>query len=210
LCQYILTSFLLCKEENRGTMWRDGDLMLDAKKLKKYRQECRMTQKQIADILGISQQAYAQYESGKRSPKIETTHRIATALKIPPYWIDSELVPWNDPYYNPAQKVMESDLPEWAKRTLLDADLYSKYTEPSENGGLIIHKPEQIEYSKSDNDLLKEALLDAFECLNIEGQNKALERIRELAEVPKYSAVAPLQQLEQPAGETGGEVPDEK
>ena len=41
-----------------------------------------MTQKEVASAMGISQQAYSQYESGNRRPKIDTIIRIADALCV--------------------------------------------------------------------------------------------------------------------------------
>lgn len=54
-----------------------------ATKLKEARQKKGLTQKQLGDRLGISQQQFAQYENGKRIPKIETLQKIADALDVP-------------------------------------------------------------------------------------------------------------------------------
>lgn len=51
-------------------------------KLKKLRLSKNMTQKEVASAMGISQQAYGQYESGNRRPKIDTIVRIADALCV--------------------------------------------------------------------------------------------------------------------------------
>ena len=51
-------------------------------KLKKLRLSKNMTQKEVASAMGISQQAYSQYESGNRRPKIDTIVRIADALCV--------------------------------------------------------------------------------------------------------------------------------
>lgn len=51
-------------------------------KLKKFRLSKNMTQKEVASAMGISQQAYGQYESGNRRPKIDTIVRIADALCV--------------------------------------------------------------------------------------------------------------------------------
>lgn len=54
-----------------------------ATKLKEARQKKGLTQKQLGDRLGISQQQIAQYENRKRIPKIETLQEIADALGVP-------------------------------------------------------------------------------------------------------------------------------
>lgn len=48
--------------------------------IKKYRKEANLSQRQLGERLGISQQMIAQYENGKRIPKIETINNIAGAL----------------------------------------------------------------------------------------------------------------------------------
>lgn len=53
-----------------------------AEKIKQIRERNGMTQKQVAELMGISQQAYGQYESGSRKPKSETLQRIAQALNV--------------------------------------------------------------------------------------------------------------------------------
>lgn len=50
--------------------------------LKKERDNKKYTQKEIADILNISQQTYNNYETGKRTPDIETLIRIADFYKV--------------------------------------------------------------------------------------------------------------------------------
>lgn len=53
-----------------------------SEQIKASREEKGMTQKEVADAMGISQQAYSQYESGKRNPKPETIIKIANALSL--------------------------------------------------------------------------------------------------------------------------------
>lgn len=53
-----------------------------AENIRKIRESKGKTQKEVASLMGISQQAYSQYESGAREPKPETLGRIAAALEI--------------------------------------------------------------------------------------------------------------------------------
>ena len=46
------------------------------------RKEAGLSQKELGKILGVSQQHIAQYENGKRIPKLETINNIAKALGI--------------------------------------------------------------------------------------------------------------------------------
>lgn len=50
--------------------------------LKLYRKQNRYTQQEIADILGISRQAYSNYEKGKRSPSLSVLIKLADLYQI--------------------------------------------------------------------------------------------------------------------------------
>lgn len=56
--------------------------MTIGEKLRDIRKEKGFTQKELGNMLGITPQMIAQYESGKRKPKLETLQRIAEALGI--------------------------------------------------------------------------------------------------------------------------------
>ena len=58
-------------------------IMNTGQKIRDLRKKHGITQKALADKLGTSPQNLAQYESGKRHPKIETLQKIADALDIP-------------------------------------------------------------------------------------------------------------------------------
>ena len=49
------------------------------KRIKEIRKANGLTQKELSEKLGTSQQNLAQYENGKRQPKFETLRRIAKA-----------------------------------------------------------------------------------------------------------------------------------
>lgn len=50
--------------------------------LKKLRLKNKLTQKELADIVGISQQQLSQYEKGINYPKIEIAKKISDFFKI--------------------------------------------------------------------------------------------------------------------------------
>ena len=50
--------------------------------LKEERENTNLTQTDVANILNITQQAYAHYESGKRTPSIETLIKLADFYKV--------------------------------------------------------------------------------------------------------------------------------
>lgn len=50
--------------------------------IRNYRKKAGLSQKELGRKLGVSQQHIAQYENGKRIPKLETINNIAGALGI--------------------------------------------------------------------------------------------------------------------------------
>lgn len=52
-------------------------------KLKFYRNENKITQKQISEILEINIRTYQKYESGEITPSIDTLNKISKAFNIP-------------------------------------------------------------------------------------------------------------------------------
>lgn len=57
--------------------------MTVGEKIKAIRKEKGLSQKEVAEKLGVSQANYSQYEICKRNAKIETLERIANALEVP-------------------------------------------------------------------------------------------------------------------------------
>lgn len=59
--------------------------------LRRIRKSKGLSQKDMAEKLGVSQPSYAQYERGTRNPKVGTVRKIADALGVP-FW---ELAEWS-------------------------------------------------------------------------------------------------------------------
>lgn len=55
-----------------------------AANLIKWRKERGLTQKQLADIVGVSASMITQYESGKFTPRMNKLEKIANALQVAP------------------------------------------------------------------------------------------------------------------------------
>ena len=51
-------------------------------KLNISRKSCGMTQRSVAEFLGISERAYQHYENGSREPNIDTLVRLSILFKI--------------------------------------------------------------------------------------------------------------------------------
>ena len=67
--------------------------MYQPEKLRVRRKELKMTQKDIADQLGISYQAYSAWERGIKEPSKEKVNRLEQLLKVPKgYFTEIEIV----------------------------------------------------------------------------------------------------------------------
>ena len=67
--------------------------MIVAQRLKTARQACKLTQNQVAEILGIDRSAYTYYETGKTSPSLTNLVRLASIFKVEVSWLLGEVAP---------------------------------------------------------------------------------------------------------------------
>ena len=128
-------------------------------KIRRARLRKGITQNQIAEKIGISQPTYAQWENGKRKPKLETLKKIADALEVPvsTLYDDYEFV-------DPGEGLTEA---QKAKQKAHDQEHLK-----------VIKKT----YGAKNED----KLLHNFNAVNEEGQQKIVEYSNDIAENPKY------------------------
>lgn len=126
-------------------------------RIRLLRKQKGITQIQLSEKAGIGVASLIRYEKGERTPNLEILRKLADALEVPiAYLISGSLAPVT---------IME------------------------DNNGIVDVVPgvpedvAQLVGLSSDN---KAQLLEAFDKLNEEGQNKAVERVEELTEIPKY------------------------
>lgn len=50
--------------------------------LKKFRKDLKLTQKQVAEAIGIQTNAYQAYEYGKVKPSVDVVEKLAVAFKV--------------------------------------------------------------------------------------------------------------------------------
>ena len=50
--------------------------------LKKVRKEHKLTQQDIADVLGIDRSTYTFYETGKTSPSVQTLYKLSNIYNV--------------------------------------------------------------------------------------------------------------------------------
>lgn len=152
-----------------------------AQRIKQAREKAGKTQAEVAGLMGISQQAYSQYESGRRVPKPETIGRIAYALGIiPEELLGSTDFPSQDSMSILAGMGLQA-VSEYHSTAMNQLQLFA------EAAAKVVPAPQEV-------------LLAAFDQLNREGQKKAVERVQELTEIPRYRAESPAQGQQQPAG----------
>lgn len=60
--------------------------------LKDLRVSRKKTQSEVANYLGVSYQAYAYYENGKRQMSVETAKKLATYFNVPASVIISDYI----------------------------------------------------------------------------------------------------------------------
>lgn len=168
--------------------------MTFAENLKLIRKKRGFTQKEIAERLGVSQPNYAQYENGKRKPKVETIRRIADALGV------NIAVISENPFDDPEIKFYADTRHLYSLMNVLENTLLLSSTEKTkiiskireacekirtgESENFI--KKSQVEYSHEALDLLLEPyaqcdiadifyLIETYLSLNDEGQTKVRE-----------------------------------
>lgn len=56
-------------------------------RLRKAREEKRLTQQQVAEMLGVHNSTLGKYELGKREPDFKTILRLADIYEVSPIWI---------------------------------------------------------------------------------------------------------------------------
>ena len=116
-----------------------------------------MSQAELAKIVGISNSAICNYEAGKRAkPTIPIAKAIAEALNV--NWWELAGLP-----------VEEVDGQKLVRRLDLEEKLMENY--------------EKFHGEEANR---REALLSSFDALNADGQVRAVERVQELSEVPRY------------------------
>lgn len=139
-------------------------------RLKLARQAANLTQAELARKVGLATGSIYQYEAGLRFPRTEILQKITDVLGTDINYL-------------------------LHGATLADRDeaFINRLRGDGETNPAVIHEMHEQQSQR-------EALNQAFDQLNREGQKKAIERIQELTEIPRYRAESPAQGQQQPAG----------
>ncbi len=153
--------------------------------IKAARKAAGLTQKQLADRLGISFVNISQLENNQRTPSIVTLQRLADALGIHIFdltGIGPEMdkykieIAWKDGPQPPDEKQKELG-------KALSAGPRALYDE--------LEDDEKQEFWTMLMKPLHAQLNEAFEQLNEDGQGIAVQRVRELGRIPEYQREQP-------------------
>lgn len=144
--------------------------MTTGERIRTARKKAGLTQRELGKRLGLSFQSIAQWENDLRNPKRETLQRIALALNVP----ISELC---------SDELMEVfDMSDRSHKLFEETrDLLGQYA-------LALEQEQAISVLGGAR---IERIVYALDKMNDEGQSKAVERVEELTEIPKYQKTPP-------------------
>ena len=125
-------------------------------KIKRVQKREMSYTKELGEKLGVSYQMIAQYESGKRSPKLGTLKKIADALDVPV----SKLM-----FYS---SIVDESAPEFI----------------TPNNNLDFLKKNKNTIETTDDNFMK--LAESYHVLNKKGREKALDHVEMLTKIPEY------------------------
>lgn len=132
--------------------------------LKMARKDAGLTQKGLADILGVAAGTVQQWELGVRFPRVAMLKRIEETLKI---------------------AIVPSDI-EKEKKQKLSISINEAWKAAEEKEGRKLSFDEAMDHYKIEV-ATQQRIESAIKKLNNEGRRIAAERLEELTEIPKYT-----------------------
>lgn len=151
------------------------------------RLENHMTQKELGEKTGIDSATIGKYERGVLKPKLDTIAKIARAMNL----YAADLI--DDDQWKQVSM--------WASGSLQD-----ELAERTKDAQIAIEETRKLSLKV---DLMQveqtfgaggRKLMELYNLLNDNGQSVAVERVEELAQIPKYQR--------KPAGDAAPDVPD--
>lgn len=164
--------------------------------IKKARKAAGLTQKELGAKLGVSGAMIGQYETNLRNPKHDTLAKIADALHIPAYELYGE-VSWLVSTksfaidiaraFDTLHAIRNDDNAPWVYKKLIDDDFPNLDEIIDTLPDLIATVISAALFKKFDDRTETDrAILLLFRQLNDTGRSAAIERIKELTEIPRY------------------------
>ena len=172
--------------------------MTVGEKIKSIRKLKKISQQELGNMLGVSQAMIAQYENGKRIPKIETLIKIAEALDCEVSDINENIIVHRHTVrFGPAPENIEQYKKNSEAEKLIQKKALGEIISEGEQEKIddyIEHKskvlPRFRESLEKFSDVVdawgENVLIDRYRRLNSDGKNEAIKRIDELTEIPRY------------------------
>ena len=195
--------------------------MTIGQRIKEARKSTGLTQRELAERAGTATGTIQQYELGKRQPRIEQLQRIADALNISAYDLIENAGDTLDPLLPASWRGMglqDTVFDENALRFFLEQLIHYEEFAPEKyeklkkimyllafSSGLgeilydygSIYDDKEVdagfEYQRQQEKTPGNHLIEIFDTLNDDGQQKAIERVEELTEIPRYLREEPAQ-----------------
>lgn len=147
-------------------------------RIKNARKNAGLTQKSLAEKSGLAEITIRQYETNKREPRNEQIRKIAHALGL----TEEELLGL-DRFTNDALEYLKREKEKYQKKIESDqiSDLEKKLYETEITNISFWESDFQNQLNRSSKELL-----DLYNRLNFQGQDKALEQIELLTKIPEY------------------------
>lgn len=151
--------------------------MNNAEKIKALRKELKMSQQEVADMIGVSQAAIYYWEKNERKPKIGQLIKLAEIFGVPLSYFDCYTVKIKD--VESGQVQVDTILMD--ENTLQEESELEKYINT-------------ITTDPTTEELTNPALLEQrtmyyrlYDELNALGKAEAVKRVQELTEIPRYT-----------------------
>lgn len=142
--------------------------------IKSARKHRGWTQEQLANAIGVKRSVISKYESGSISPSMDTLRSIANALGV-----NTISLITGEKEFSSFVRFADDGLLQLMKQDYeSDKDFYSAFFD------------KKISFLVINNDTDRR-LMEAYLALNTNGQQKAVERVEELTEIPKYQREKP-------------------
>ena len=169
-------------------------------RIKKARELRNMTQSQLGEKLGVTGVTVMRYEKGQREPNIETIFNLAEKLNVSVSYLlgvvdlDGFISPdgFADPTDYEFIRMLGFDSPE-KLATLVPGSRQSTPEHRRELEKMMGKEEGYLDKMSARRDwpINQQRLVNAFDLLNDAGQQKAVERVEELTEIPKYQRQEP-------------------
>lgn len=157
------------------------------KKIQEIRKQKKITQKELAELIGVATGTIQQYELGKRQPNLTQLEKIANALTVPLSALISPIERLTQMYIDCIKNGTD---PSNLKRVGADIDSeIDKKISTVEN--FIFQKNLETEAIVSLINLrigekVSESIVTSLLNLNPTGQKKAADLVEDLAKIPDY------------------------